>query len=145
MTRMRYTTPARSQGVRRRVFVRDPAPEVECTVRKRLVQRLDGFHCDLQAMRTPHVTGPAPAGTHIALNDAPPLPSTAPGDGAESEPVRVRAAVPLGRLGRCDCGRGRGMTVVAFFDVAGPHDRTRRDMRAAAYAKRAEDDRREER
>ena len=63
----RYTVPARSQGklyaqraahlerdTHRWVFVRDLTPEVECTVRKRLLQRLNGLHCDLRAAYTPH-------------------------------------------------------------------------------------------
>lgn len=63
-----YTMPARSQGklytqrimarlaekdVRRWVFAHSMDPEVECDVRKRLLQRLNGFYCDLQPMYTP--------------------------------------------------------------------------------------------
>lgn len=70
MTRTRYTMPARSQGrlyaqramprlvekdVRRRAFAHSLAPEVESAVRKRLLPRLGGFHCDLQAMHAPHM------------------------------------------------------------------------------------------
>ena len=64
----RYTMPARSQGelyaqraaarlaekdVHRWVFVRNLTPEVECDVRKWLLQRLNGFYCDLHLMYTP--------------------------------------------------------------------------------------------
>ena len=80
----RYTMPARSQGelcaqraaahlerddVHRWVFVRNLTPEVECDVRKWLLQRLTGFYCDLQ------------------LNDTPPLPSVSRND----EAVEVNA------------------------------------------------------
>lgn len=82
----RYTMPARSQGtafmqrtmahlaekdVHRWVFVHSLTPEVGCAVRKWLVQRLDGFYCDLQSVYMPHVIGPTPARTHIVLNDTP--------------------------------------------------------------------------
>lgn len=74
----RYTMPARSQGklyeqraaahlerdTHRWVFVRNLTPEVECDVRKWLLQRLNGLYCDLQ------------------LNNTPPLPSMAQGDEA---------------------------------------------------------------
>ena len=80
MKRIRYTMPARSQGVRRWVFVYGMGPDVEALVREWLVQRLDGFYCDLQAMYTPHVVGPALAGTHVVLNDAPPLHAIARAD-----------------------------------------------------------------
>ncbi len=88
MTRIRYTMPARSQGelhmrrrvaelvekdVRRRVFVYSMDSDVEALVRKRLVQRLDDFYCDLQVMRIPRFTGPARVRTHVVLNDALPL------------------------------------------------------------------------
>lgn len=84
----RYTMNTRPQGnlyiqratahldekdVHRWVFAYNMDPEVECTVRKWLVQRLDGFYCDLQVMYMPHVIGPALARTHIVLNNAPPL------------------------------------------------------------------------
>ena len=62
----RYTMPARSQGelyaqraahlerdTHRWVFVRNLTPEVECDVRRWLLQRLNGLHCDLQLMHTP--------------------------------------------------------------------------------------------
>lgn len=85
MTRTRYTMPARSQGnafmqrtpahlerdTHRWVFAYNMAPEVESAVRKWLVQRLDGFHCDLQVMYTPHSIGPALARTHIVLDNTP--------------------------------------------------------------------------
>ena len=88
MTRIRYTTPAGSQGelhmqggvaelveedVRGRVFVCSVDSDVEGLVRERLVQRLDDFCCDLRVMRIPRFTGPARVGTHVVLNDAPPL------------------------------------------------------------------------
>lgn len=92
MTRTRYTMPARSQGklyaqramaslaekdVHRWVFACNLTPEVECTVRKWLTTRLDGFYCDLQLMYMPH----------IVLNNAPPLTSMARTD----EAVEVNA------------------------------------------------------
>lgn len=97
-----YTMPARSQGdafmqrtaahlerddVHRWVFVRNLTPEVEYTVRKWLVTRLNGFHCDLQVMYVPHVHSAVQARTHIALNDTPPLQSLAHND----EAVEVNA------------------------------------------------------
>jgi hypothetical protein len=60
--------------VHRWVFVDGLAPEVECAVRKWLLQRLDGFYCDLQVIYTPLVRH-SPARTHIVLNNTPPLPS----------------------------------------------------------------------
>ena len=93
----RYTMPARSQGklyaqraaaslaekdVHRWIFAFNMTPEVETAVRKWLVQRLDGFYCDLQVMYVPHVIGPALARTHIVLNNTPPLPSMARDDEA---------------------------------------------------------------
>lgn len=62
----RYTMPARSQGklyaqrreiqaerdTHRWVFVRSLTPEVESAVRKWLVTRLNGFHCDLDDAHT---------------------------------------------------------------------------------------------
>lgn len=92
MTRIRYISPARSQGklyaqrqlarlvesdIHRWVFAHDMAPDVETLVRKWLTTRLDGFYCDLQVVYMPHVIGPAPARTHIVLNNTPPLPSIA--------------------------------------------------------------------
>lgn len=88
--------PARSQGklyaqraaahlerdTHRWVFVRNLSPEVECDVRKWLLQRLNGLYCDLQSMYTPHVHSIVPARTHIVLNDTPPLPSMARNDEA---------------------------------------------------------------
>lgn len=94
----RYTMPARSQGklyaqraaaaaplerdTHRWVFIRNLTPEVECDVRKWLLQRLNGLYCDLQLMYTPHVRSIVPARTHIVLNNTPPLPSMALGDEA---------------------------------------------------------------
>lgn len=84
----RYTIRAGSQGalyiqhamasltekdVHRWVFAYNMTPDVETLVRKWLVQRLDGFYCDLQVMYMPHVIGPALARTHIVLNNTPPL------------------------------------------------------------------------
>ena len=81
MTRIRYTMPAGSQGephmrrgaaepvgeyVRMRVSVYGVDSDVEALARKRLVQRPDDFHCDLQAMRIPRFTGPA----HAVPDDA---------------------------------------------------------------------------
>lgn len=97
----RYTMLARSQGklyaqraaahlerdTHRWVFVRNLTPEVEFTVRKWLLQRLNGLYCDLQLMYTPHVHSIVPARTHIVLNNTPPLPSMAHND----EAVEVNA------------------------------------------------------
>lgn len=80
----RYMMPARSQGklyaqraaaylerdTHRWVFVRNLTPEVECDVRKWLLQRLNGLYCNLQLMYTPHVHSIVPARTHIVLNNA---------------------------------------------------------------------------
>lgn len=89
----RYTMRARSQGVlytqhatanlaeedvHRWVFVFGMDPGVEFTVRKWLVQRLDGFHCDLQPMYTPHYSSATGAGTHVVLQYPPP-PTARPG------------------------------------------------------------------
>lgn len=90
----RYTMPARSQGkpcaqraaahlerdTHRWVFVRNLTPEVEFTVRKWLVARLSGFHCDRQSMYTPQAHSIVPARMHFVLNDTPPLPSSARND-----------------------------------------------------------------
>lgn len=46
------------------------APEVECDVRKWLLQRLNGLYYDLQLMYIPHVHSIIPARTHIVLNNA---------------------------------------------------------------------------
>ena len=92
----RYTMPARSQGklyaqraaahlerdTHRWVFVRNLTPEVECDVRKWLLQRLNGLYCDLQLMYTPNAHSIVPARTHIVLNNTPPLPSMARNDEA---------------------------------------------------------------
>lgn len=87
----RYTLPARSQGklyaqraaaahlerdTHRWVFVRSLTPEVECDVRKWLLQRLNGLYCDLQLMYTPHVHSIVPARTHVVLNNTPPSTSS---------------------------------------------------------------------
>ena len=80
----RYTMPALAgpagKDVHRWVFACNIAPDVETLVRKWLVQRLDGFYCDLQVMYMPHAPGPTLARTHIVLNNAPPLPSIARAD-----------------------------------------------------------------
>lgn len=70
--------------VHRWVFVHSLTPEVESTVRKWLVTRLNGFYCDLQVMYIPHLhLHPiTPARTHIVLNDTPPLHTMAGGDEA---------------------------------------------------------------
>lgn len=93
----RYIIPVRSVGkafmqrtmaslyekdVHRWVFVHNLTPDVESAVRTWLLQRLDGFYCDLQLMYMPHVVGPALARTHVVLNNTPPLPSMAQGDEA---------------------------------------------------------------
>lgn len=102
----RYTIPARSHGrlyvqrgvitrlrsdVHRWVFVRNLAPEIECAVRTWLLQRLNGFYCDLQLTYTPRLRlHPLPAiqaRTHIVLNNTPPLPSMA----CDDEAVEVDA------------------------------------------------------
>lgn len=70
------------KDVHRWVFAYNMAPDVENLVRKWLVQRLDGFYCDLQIMYMPHVIGPALARTHIVLNNTPPHPSIARTDEA---------------------------------------------------------------
>lgn len=110
MTRTRCTMGARSQGklytqremarlerddVHRWVFVDGLAPEVECTVRKWLRQRLDGFYCDLQAKYVPLVRH-SPARTHIVLNNTPPLPSMARND--EAVEVNARGLNALGTV-----------------------------------------------
>ena len=92
----RYTMPARSQGklyaqrreiqakrdTHRWVFIRNLTPEVEFNVRKWLLQRLNGFYCDLQLMYTPRVRSTSLARTHVVLNNAPPLHTMAKGDEA---------------------------------------------------------------
>lgn len=107
MKRIRYTMPARSQGkaytqravarligkdAHRWVFACDMAPDVGPLVRKWLIQRLDGFYCDLQVMYTPHVVGPALDRTHIVLNNAPPLNAMARND--EAVEVDARGLAP---------------------------------------------------
>ena len=111
MTRIRYTMPARSQGrlhmrrrvaelveedVHRWVFVYGMDSDVEALVRKRLVQRLDDFHCDLQVMCIPRFTGPTQVRTHVVLNDAPPLHAIARAvevDARDSNPRDVAKAI----------------------------------------------------
>lgn len=82
----RYTMLARSQGepyaqraaahlerdTHRWVFVCNMTPEAEGTVRKWLLQRLNGLYCNLQLVYTPHMRLTAQARTHIVLHDAPP-------------------------------------------------------------------------
>lgn len=74
--------------VHRWVFVDGLTPEVECTVRRWLVQRLNGFHCDLRLIYTPYVRSATLAKTHIVLNNTPPLPSMARNDEAVSVDAR---------------------------------------------------------
>lgn len=111
MTRIRYTMPARPQGkphmrrrsaelvekdVRRWVFVYDMDSDVEALVRKRLVQRLDDFYCDLRVVYTPRFTGPTQGGTHVVLNNAPPLHAIASADeavGVDARDLNPRDAV----------------------------------------------------
>ena len=103
----RYMMPARSQGklcaqrqqallvekeVHRWVFVYNMDPGVETLVRKWLTARLDGFYCDLQVMYMPHVIGPVLAGTHIVLNNTPPLHAMAEND--EAVEVDARSLTP---------------------------------------------------
>lgn len=107
----RYTMPARSQGkmhaqrtmarlerdTHRWVFVRNLTPEVECDVRKWLLQRLNGLYCDLQLMYIPHVRPIVPARTHIVLNNTPlSTSSMAPGD--EAVEVNARGLNALGTV-----------------------------------------------
>lgn len=81
MTRMRYTMPSRSQGdlYAQRTMARLDGKDVH----RWLVQRLDGFHCDLQVMYMPH----------IVLNDTPPLSSIARGDEVDARCLNARDAV----------------------------------------------------
>lgn len=69
--------------VHRWVFVNGLTSEVTYTVRKWLTVRLNGSHCDLQIMHTPHLRlhSAVQARTHIVLNNAPALHSV-PGDEA---------------------------------------------------------------
>ena len=110
----RYMMPARSHGklyaqraaaaaaaylerdTHRWVFVRNLIPEVECDVRKWLLQRLSGLYCDLQLMYTPHVHSIVPARTHIVLNNTPPLPSMSRND--EAVEVNARGLNALGTV-----------------------------------------------
>lgn len=103
----RYMMLARSQGkafmqqtvafleredVHRWIFVRNLTPEVECDVRKWLLQRLNGLYCDLQVMYTPHLRlhthSATQARTHIVLTNTP-LPHTM-ADGDEAVEVDAR-------------------------------------------------------
>lgn len=93
----RYIMPTGSQGklhtqrvaaqierddVHRWVFAHSMDPEVEFTVRKWLITRLNSFYCELQLMYTPRVRSISLARTHIVLNNMPPLPSMARNDEA---------------------------------------------------------------
>jgi hypothetical protein len=78
--------------VHRWVFAHDAAPDVEALVRKWLIQRLDGFYCDLQVMYLPHVIGPKLARTHIVLNNTPSLHAMARTD--EARIVNARGLTP---------------------------------------------------
>lgn len=111
MTRIRYTMSARSQGklytqrqqaslvekdIHRWVFTHNMDPDVETLVRKWLVQRLDGFYCDLQVMYTPRPIGPTLARTHIVLNNTPSLHEMACTD--EAVEVDARGLNPRGAV-----------------------------------------------
>lgn len=111
MMRVRYTTPARSQGelhaqrtmgrlaekdVHRWVFAHSMDPDVETSVREWLLRRLNAFHCELQLMYTPHVRSTSLAGTHVVLNNTPPLSSLARGD--EAVEVDARGLNALGAV-----------------------------------------------
>lgn len=102
----RYMMPARSQGnafmqrtvarlerdgIHRWVFAHSMDPEVECAVRKWLLQRLNGFYCDLQLMYTPHVRllPTVQARTHVVLNNTPP-PTSSMAHGDEAVEVNAR-------------------------------------------------------
>ena len=65
------------------VFVHDMDSYTEPLVRKWLSIRLDGFHCDLQAMYTPHAHNTATqARTHVVIQNPPPLHAMAKDDAA---------------------------------------------------------------
>lgn len=77
----RYTMFARSQGklyaqqpahlerdTHRWVFVRNLTPEVECDVRKWLLQRLNGLYCDLQLNNTPSLPSMARNDEAVEVN-----------------------------------------------------------------------------
>lgn len=104
----RYTMPARSQGllyaqraaarlaeedVHRWVFAHGMDPEVEFTVRKWLLQRLDGFYCDLQAAYVPAASTVTGARTHIVLQYPPP--PTARAESDEIVPVDLQGSNSL--------------------------------------------------
>ena len=76
----RYAMSARSQG---ELYTQRETARLECAVRKWLFKRLDGFYCDLQVMYTPLVRRSL-AGTHIVLDNTPPLPSPLQPDEAVS-------------------------------------------------------------
>lgn len=90
MTRIRYTMSARSQG--KLYTQRQQARLVEKDIHRWLVQRLDGFYCDLQVMYMPHVIGPTLARTHIVLNNTPLLHAMARAD--EAVEVDARGLTP---------------------------------------------------
>ena len=105
MKRVHYTMPARSQGklhaqrataclakkdAHRWVFAHNLTPDVECTVRKWLSQRLNGFYCDLHDAYMSHVAGPEQARTHIVLRFPPP--PIARGERDEIVPVCLQGA-----------------------------------------------------
>lgn len=90
MTRVRYTMSARSQG--KLYTQRQQARLVEKDIHRWLVQRLDGFSCDLQVMYMPHVVGPTLTRTHIVLNNTPPLHAMARAD--EAVEVDARGLTP---------------------------------------------------
>ena len=104
----RYTMPARSQGnsflqrtmaCLERDDVRNLTPEVECAVRTRSLRRLNVFHCELQSMYAPQVRSTSLAGTHIVLNNTPPLPSMAQGDEAVGVDARDAVKAPMKATG----------------------------------------------
>lgn len=122
----RYMMPARSQGklyaqrllaghgTHRWVFVHSLSPDVDYAVRHWLLQRLNGFFCDLQAVYTPGLRRMHPtvqARTHVVLNNTPALPSMALCD----EAVEVDA-----------CGLNARATVKALIKATGlnPHTAT---------------------
>lgn len=111
MTRIRYTTPARSQGEPH--MRRGSAELVEKDVHRwAFVYGTDGFHCDLRVVRIPRFTGPTRVGTHVVPDDAPPLHAIARTDEAVGVDARdsnprdavkaiVEATGPSPRLSVC--------------------------------------------